>query len=537
MAERDAALSPSSEPWRRGAGTRGGRLTGEGVLSLVEALPLPAAETDRDGRLVKVNEPFCSVLKRPQQQLLGLRLAELVHPDDRAAHAAEFERLKGDGRGFVREERYLRPDGSLLPARTCISRAEPASGGAAERTLVLLLDADERKQSRPEPAAEARPQEADRHRDDFLSVLSHELRSPIGAILMWVRLLQQGGFDASGSGRALTIIERSARALERIVEDLLHVSRISAGKLSLALQTLDLAAAVDAVVEAAEADAASKGIALKLARSAAPIQLRGDPVRLQQAIANLLSNATKFTPSGGHVTVAVEALEDKTLVRVSDDGAGMSPDFLPWAFERFRQQDSSSARGQHGLGLGLYIVRHLIELHGGSVAAESPGRGAGSTFTISLPSAAHPPMPHPEPAEPPAPRAVQGIPKGLRVLVVDDDEDTREALKVILEQNGLKVITAASASDGLQKLERLRPALLLSDVAMPVEDGYTFIRRVRALPREKGGQTPAAALTAYAGVDDRKSALSAGFQFHISKPIDQERLLEVVAAMARTLES
>lgn len=502
---------------------------------MVEALPLPAAETDRDGRLVKMNEPFCSVLKRPQQQLLGLRLAELVHPDDRAAHAAEFERLRGDGRGFVREERYLRPDGSLLPARTCISRAEPASGGAALRTLVLLLDADERKQARPEPAAEAKPQEADRHRDDFLSVLSHELRSPIGAILMWVRLLQQGGFDASGSGRALTIIERSARALERIVEDLLHVSRISAGKLSLALQTLDLGAVVDAAVEAAEADAASKGVALKLTRSATPIQLRGDPVRLQQAIANLLSNATKFTPSGGHVTVAVLALEDKTLLRVSDDGAGMSPEFLPWAFERFRQQDSSSARGQHGLGLGLYIVRHLIELHGGSVTAESPGRGAGSTFTVSLPSAAHPP-PHPEPAEPPVPRAAQSIPRGLRVLVVDDDEDTREALKVILEQNGLKVITASSATDGLQKLERIKPNLLLSDVAMPVEDGYSLIRRVRALPREKGGQTPAAALTAYAGVDDRKSALAAGFQFHISKPIDQERLLEVIAAMARTLD-
>ena len=497
---------------------------GSSPLSLVDALPLPAAETDAQGRLLRANEAFRKALARKDDQLLGIPLTELLHPDDRAGALADVERLQRAGEGCVRSARFVKPDGSLLPVRSSLSRA--AAGGDEQAIgLLLLLDTDTK-----------RSHDDERHRDDFLSVLSHELRSPIGAILMWVRLLQQGGFDASGSGRALTIVERSARSLERIVEDLLHVSRISAGKLSLAVQPLELGAVVQAAVEAAEGDAALKGVSLKLRRPPAPIQMRGDPVRLQQAIANLLSNAIKFTASGGNVAVSLESEAGEARIQVKDDGAGMTPEFLPLAFERFRQQDGSSARGQHGLGLGLYIVRNLVELHGGCVKAESPGRGAGSTFTILLPSATHATAPHREPAGPAA-RPAHNIPKGLRVLVVDDDDDTREALKVILEQNGLQVFTASSATDGLAKLEQLKPQLLLSDVAMPVEDGYGLIRKVRVLSREQGGEIPAAALTAYAGVDDRRSALAAGFQFHISKPIDQDRLLEVIAAMARTLES
>jgi PAS domain S-box-containing protein len=513
---------PGSGAWR--ARTPARTEEGSDSLSVVDALPIPAAQTDSDGRLTRANEAFKKALGHGAK-LLGTPVAELVHPDDRAAFAADLERLRTRGEGSVRATRYLTADGGQLSARSCVSRA--AGPDAAAGWLLLLLDGESRK-----------PKDEERQRDDFLSVLSHELRSPIGAILMWVRLLQQGGFDAAGSSRALTIVERSARSLERIVEDLLHVSRISAGKLSLSVQPLELGAVVEAAVEAAHGDAALKGVALRLRRPPTPIHMRGDPVRLQQAIANLLSNAIKFTASGGNVSVDLEALDGQARIQVTDDGAGMSPDFLPLAFERFRQHDGSSARGQHGLGLGLYIVRHLIELHGGTVKAQSPGRGAGSTFTALLPSAARAAAPPREqPKEPAAARPAHAIPKGLRVLVVDDDEDTREALKVILEQNGLNVTTAASATDGLAKLDTLKPQLLLSDVAMPVEDGYSLIRRVRGRPREKGGEIPAAALTAYAGVDDRRSALAAGFQFHISKPIDQERLLEVIAAMARTLET
>jgi PAS domain S-box-containing protein len=512
------------EAWRARAPIPAEPSQGSAPLSLVDALPLPAAETDAQGRLLRANDAFRKLLARTDDELVGKPLAELLHPDDRHGALADVERLHSAGEGCVRSARYLKPDGSLLLVRSSLSSAAPG-GDQQAHGLLLLLDADAKRSN-----------DEERHRDDFLSVLSHELRSPIGAILMWVRLLQQGGFDASGSGRALTIVERSARSLERIVEDLLHVSRISAGKLSLAIQPLELGAAVEAAVEAAQGDAALKGVSLKLRRSPAPIQMRGDPVRLQQAVANLLSNAIKFTPSGGNVSVNLESSQGEVRIQVTDDGAGMSPDFVPLAFERFRQQDSGGSRSQHGLGLGLYIVRHLVELHGGCVKAESPGRGAGSTFTILLPIATQVPAPHREPLEP-APRPAHSIPKGLRVLVVDDDEDTREALKVILEQNGLQVFTAGSATDGLAKLEQLKPQLLLSDVAMPVVDGYGLIRKVRGLPREKGGEIPAAALTAYAGVDDRRSALAAGFQFHISKPIDQDRLLEVITAMARTLES
>jgi PAS domain S-box-containing protein len=513
------------EAWRARAPIAAPPNEGSSPLSLVDALPLPAAETDAQGRLLRVNDAFCKLTARSAAELRDKPLAELLHPDDRAGALADVERLRHAREGCVRSARFLKPDGALLAVRSSLSPA--AAGTLDERShgLLLLLDSDTQQSS-----------DEERHRDDFLSVLSHELRSPIGAILMWVRLLQQGGFDASGSGRALTIVERSARSLERIVEDLLHVSRISAGKLSLAVQPLELGAVVEAAVESAQGDAALKGVSLKLRRTSGPIQMRGDPLRLQQAVGNLLSNAVKFTPSGGNVIVGLEPQGGEARIQVADDGAGMSPDFLPAAFERFRPRDGSGARGQHGLGLGLYIVRHLVELHGGCVKAESPGRGAGSTFTIVLPSATHTPAPQREPVEP-APRPAHSIPKGLRVLVVDDDEDTREALKVILQQNGLQVFIAGSATDGLAKLEQLKPQLLLSDVAMPVEDGYSLIRRVRGLPREKGGEIPAAALTAYAGVDDRRSALAAGFQFHISKPIDQDRLLEVVAAMARTLEA
>jgi PAS domain S-box-containing protein len=299
---------------------------GSSPLSLVDALPLPAAETDAQGRLLRANEAFRKTLARKDDQLLGIPLTELLHPDDRAGALADVERLHRAGEGCVRSARFVKPDGSLLPVRSSLSRAAP---GGDEQTigLLLLLDTDTKRSNDDE-----------RHRDDFLSVLSHELRSPIGAILMWVRLLQQGGFDASGSGRALTIVERSARSLERIVEDLLHVSRISSGKLSLAVQPLELGAVVEAAVEAAEGDAALKGVSLKLRRPPAPIQMRGDPVRLQQAIANLLSNAIKFTASGGNVAVSLESEAGEARIQVKDDGAGMTPEFLPLAFERFRQQ-------------------------------------------------------------------------------------------------------------------------------------------------------------------------------------------------------
>ena len=287
-------------------------------------------------------------------------------------------------------------------------------------------------------------------------------------------------------------------------------------------------------IDAASGDAAIKGLALASPPGETPIWVMGDPGRLQQAVSNLLSNAIKFTPAGGRVEVSLDTADRQARLRVTDTGEGMSPAFLPFAFERFRQQDSTSTRAHHGLGLGLYVVRHVIGHHGGVVSAESPGQGRGSTFTVLLPLAAAPGEgASPSGAE--RPRETEDRPRaGLTVLLVDDEEDAREALRLILQQNGMLVTTAASAREAFELVERLQPDILLSDIAMPGEDGLSLIRRVRMLPFDRGGQVPAIALSAYAGAEDRRQALLAGFQRHIPKPVDPAHLLAAIATMART---
>jgi PAS domain S-box-containing protein len=384
-----------------------------------------------------------------------------------------------------------------------------------------------------EHAARQRAEATSHLKDEFLALLSHELRTPLGAILVWLGLLRQGGFDPGEREHALDIIERSARSLERIIEDLLHASRIAAGGLVLQPQLVDFRAVVEVAVEAAAGDAAVKGLSFAWAPAGLPIWVRGDPGRLQQAVSNLLSNAVKFTPAGGAVKVSLDLVEKQARLCVSDSGEGMEPTFLPLAFERFRQQDASSTRAHHGLGLGLYVVRHVIGHHGGLVSAESPGPGQGSTFTLLLPLAvdldstaiaasAHKLAP-----------AVDRPPEGLTVLLVDDEEDVREALRLILQQNGLVVETAASAQQAFDLVERLQPDVLLSDIAMPGEDGLSLIRRVRLLPPSAGGLIPAAALSAYAAAGDRRNALLAGFQHHIAKPVEPAHLLAVIAGLFR----
>ena len=261
-----------------------------------------------------------------------------------------------------------------------------------------------------------------------------------------------------------------------------------------------------------------------------PIWVMGDPGRLQQAVSNLMSNAVKFTPIGGRVEVSVDTADRQARLRVTDTGEGMSPGFLPFAFERFRQQDDTSTRAHHGLGLGLYVVRHVISHHSGVVSAESPGQGRGSTFTVLLPLTAAPGEGH----SPKHPRPLKDrLQPGLTVLLVDDEEDAREALRLILQQNGMIVTTAASAREALELVERLQPDILLSDIAMPGEDGLSLIRRVRLLPFDRGGQILAIAISAYAGAEDRRKALLAGFQRHIPKPVDPAHLLAVIATMTR----
>jgi CheY-like chemotaxis protein/nitrogen-specific signal transduction histidine kinase len=389
-------------------------------------------------------------------------------------------------------------------------------------------DEDLRELLAREQAARQQAEETSRRQDDFLALLSHELRAPLGTVLMWLGLLRQGGADPADRERALEIIDRSARALEHIIEDLLHASRIAAGGLMLRLEAVDLRDLVQSALDAAAGDATLNGLQLASSLGGHPVWVTGDPGRLQQAVSNLLANAIKFTPAGGKVEVTLDTADGQARLRISDTGEGMSSGFLPFAFERFRQQDSTSTRPHHGLGLGLYVVRHVIEHHGGSVEAASAGPGRGSAFTVSLPYAAGDALADPVPPVPGDPH----LRAGLTVLVVDDEGDVREALRLILEQNGIRVAAAASAQEAFEIVERVRPDLLLSDVAMPGEDGLSLIRRIRRLPPDRGGQIPAVALSAYAGLEDRRRALDAGFQRHLRKPVDAAHLLAVLGQLA-----
>lgn len=479
-----------------------------------------------DGRILWANRADLDLLGYSEAEYLGRHVSELfLEPavaTDMLARLARGERVASC------EARLRTRDGSikqvLVYGSALLRQGRLVHSRLVTRDITSLIEREQ--------AARHRAEATSHLKDEFLALLSHELRTPLGAILVWLGLLRQGGFDAAERERALEIIERSARSLERIIEDLLHASRIAAGGLMLHPQLVDLRSVVQVAVDAALGDAALKGLALAWTPGDLPLWVRGDPGRLQQAVSNLLSNAVKFTPAGGQVAVSLDLDAQQARLCVRDTGEGMSAAFLPHAFERFRQQDSTSTRAHHGLGLGLYVVRHVVAHHGGFVSAESPGAGRGSTFTVLLPLAA----PHDRQASP-AQAAPGGAgdrpPEGLTVLLVDDEDDVREALRLILQQNGMLVTTAASAPEAFELVERLQPDVLLSDIAMPGEDGLSLIRRVRLLPPQGGGLVPAAALSAYAAAADRRNALLAGYQQHIAKPVDPSHLLAVIARLVR----
>jgi signal transduction histidine kinase/ActR/RegA family two-component response regulator len=370
-------------------------------------------------------------------------------------------------------------------------------------------------------------QEANRLKDEFLSVVSHELRTPLTAILGWSKILSSQSKAPDPVARGLAVIERNAKAQVRIIDDILDVSRIITGKLRISLREADLGAVAAAAFDVLRPTAEAKGVTLEAHVEPGTPAVLGDPDRLQQVAWNLLSNAIKFTPRGGKVTFEVEPGEGSVLLRVSDSGSGIRPDFLPYVFDRFRQGDSSSTREHGGLGLGLAIVRHLVELHGGTVRAESHGPSAGSTFTVVLPALRRAPTPPAAPA--PAPPASRDV-TGVRVLLVDDEPDTLETIAALLVGAHAMVRMASSAREALAELDSFRADVLVSDVAMPGEDGLALLARVRS--RDDGARLPAIALTAYAGPDEAKRVLDAGFTVHLAKPVDSEALLRAVAALA-----
>ncbi len=366
---------------------------------------------------------------------------------------------------------------------------------------------------------------ANRAKDEFLAVLSHELRTPLTATLGWTRLLRTGHLDAPRSVRAVEAIERSAMTQTRLVNDLLDISRIIAGRLQLERQVILLADAVHAGVEEVRTAADRKGVTLEV-KLATDVHVRGDALRLQQVISNLLTNAIKFTASGGRVLVRLARADDGTAeIAVTDTGVGISSEFLPFVFDRFRQADSGPTRPHGGLGLGLAIVRHLVRLHGGTVQALSGGHGKGATFVVQLPLADAAASIIRPAADKPA--AVARI-DGLSLLLVEDDEETRSVVRAMLEDAGATVVTAGSAEEGRRALLSVRPAVLISDIAMPDEDGYAFLRSVRAADIN----VPAIALTAYARREDAAQAFAAGFQLHLPKPVHRQVLVSAIASLA-----
>jgi CheY-like chemotaxis protein len=375
----------------------------------------------------------------------------------------------------------------------------------------------------------AKAEAANRIKDEFLAVLSHELRSPLNPILGWTKLLRTGRLDATKTQQALETIERNAKLQAQLIEDLLDVSRILQGKMTLNVAPVNLAATIEAALETVRLAAEAKHIQIQTTFNPISGTVSGDTNRLQQVVWNLLSNAVKFTPSGGRIEVQLAQVGTYAQIQVKDTGKGINPDFLPYVFDYFRQEDGTTTRQFGGLGLGLAIVRHFTELHGGTVQADSPGQNLGAIFTIRLPLNIVEPEPscdhrHPESATDLA---------GVHVLVVDDDADMRELAAFTLMQSGAEVTTAASAAQALTLLNQSVPDLLLCDIGMPEMDGYSLIQQIRTWSPEQGGTIPAIALTAYAGEINQQQALAAGFQMHISKPVEPEELVKAIARLLR----
>ncbi len=422
-------------------------------------------------------------------------------------------------------------------------------------TITLIEDVTERvaredrlmKLLAREQAAREDAEAANRAKDEFLATVSHELRTPINAIYGWAQVLRRLDYDRESVSRGLEAIERNIKVQSRLIEDILDVSRIITGKFSLDIRPVDLVTVIEAALEAVRPAADARQIKLRadLDPHAGPVS--GDPHRLQQVVWNLLSNAIKFTPKGGQVEIRLGRTDAQVEIEVIDSGQGISSEFLPFVFDRFRQADSTSARQHGGLGLGLAIVRHLVEIHGGTTQALSGGEGQGATFIVRLPVLDHRKSPSKAPeraatpakaAEPPAAtgstsEAGGARLNGLRVLIVDDEADARETLNLMLTQCGAEVRVSASAQEALELLAHWQPDVLVSDIGMPDEDGYMLINQVRALRPEQGRDIPAVALTGYARSEDRRRLLAAGYQLHFPKPVAIDELAEALLTLAR----
>ena len=536
---------------------------------LIDSVPVSIWALRADGTFYDCNRAWTEYAGLTKPADVKVDPAALVHPDDLPYLSQAWASAFARGEPLDAQCRLRRAtDGTF---RWHVGRAVPErdDSGAVIGWIVTAADIESQKRAEDEYArvvererqAREEAEAANRAKDEFLATLSHELRTPLAAMVGWTGMLRSGNLSPEKSRKALETIERNAKAQAVLIEDILDVSRIITGKLRLETQPIELGTIARAAVDAVRPSAEAKGIHLETSIAALTAGFRGDPSRLQQIIWNLLSNAIKFTSTGGHVSLSVDDLGGSTgagrpgdaRIVVRDDGRGIDANFVPFIFDRFRQVDSTSKRAHGGLGLGLAIVRHLVELHGGAIAVDSGGAGQGATFTVTLPRAEKSNGEIALDAEPIAAIAARlrstvfmpggaasagaevtdGISlTGVRVLLVDDEADARELLAEVLEQYGAIVTAVASADEAVRMLREERPTVLLSDIGLPGEDGHSLMRRVRALPPEAGGRTPAAALTAFARTEDGRRSLAAGFHRHATKPIQPAALASLVRELA-----
>ena len=478
------------------------------------------------------------------KEMIGQSVRRVIPADLQGEEDDIIVRIKRGERVDHFETKRLRKDGTLVDVSLTISPIHDDDGqiiGASK----IARDISEKKvweQKITEALEDARASRqqaelASRMKDEFLATVSHELRTPLTAIVGWIRMLRSGNLPKERAEQALEVIDRNVRSQAQLIEDLLDISRITMGKLRLDVRPVQPAVVINAAVESliVAADARRIRIQTVLDSHAGPIS--GDFERLQQVVWNLLSNAIKFTPKGGRVQVVLERVNSHIEIRVSDNGNGIKPEFLPFVFDRFSQAEAASTRSHSGLGMGLAISKAIVELHGGSISVSSEGEGKGTVFSVNIPV-----MPVSKDSVPHKrvhPRAwteisVECPPEisGLKVLVVDDDSDTCDMLRVVLERCGGVVNTASDAESALEAFRSWKPAVLISDIGLPEVDGYELLRRIREDEKSRGVRTPAVALTAFARIEDRVKALAAGYQMHVAKPVEPGELLAIVASLA-----
>jgi len=536
-------------------------MNNEQFIAVARYANCPMLLVKSDGTFLAANSMFYREFDLGSEAIQGQSIASLLQEPDaelfeflqscsrtRDLFQGHFTSPHGLGQDYVFEGALVQPREGDSPALIILrvkTRKELRKSFLALNQKIEELTAEIRRRKRlevervhvleAEKKARADAERASRAKDEFLATASHELRTPMTAIVGWLDLLISGEVEIAEYSEIFAILFRNAQLEVKLISDILDVSRVISGKLTLAIEPLSPANIVDAAIATIRSAAAARRIQIYVSADPSLGTVSGDPDRLQQVIWNLLSNAVKFSPKGGKVFVTVQCVDSQIHISVSDEGEGIDSEFLPYVFERFLQEDGSKTRVHGGLGLGLSIVRHIVELHGGTVTANSPGKGLGTKFTVKLPLLAvynEAKALEKSHGSDPIQASEKGILAGLNIIVVDDEADARQMISRILRQQGAEVAVAASAEEAIEHLKKRRPDVLVSDIGMPKENGYELIRSVRLLERGFEKALPAAALTAFASQEDRQQAFHAGFQKHLAKPVQAKVLIRTVAELA-----